>query len=204
LTEDQLDALTALRRQVEAQLELRRNLMELQDALAARERAEAEQARLVEELRAALENVKKLSALLPFCSACKFDMVIPADPTKIATVTDGVLQVLRERNWTETDMMKVELALSEALANAIRHGCQGDPSHQLECCVTADASGELMIVVRDPGAGFDPTAVPHPLEGENLFKSGGRGIFLINQLMDDVAFGAGGREIHMRKSRAGM
>jgi anti-sigma regulatory factor (Ser/Thr protein kinase) len=202
LTEDQLEALTALRRQAEGQLELRRNLMELEQALEARGRAEVEQARLIEELRAALENVRKLSALLPFCSACKFEMVIPADPRRIPTVTDGVLHILREGGWSETEIMKVELALTEALANGIRHGCQNDPSRQLQCCVTADDSGELMIVVRDPGTGFDPAAVPHPLEGENVFKSSGRGIFLINELMDDVAFEAGGREIKMRKHRA--
>lgn len=201
LTEDQLEALAALRRQVEAQMELRRNLVELRDALEARARAEAEQACLVEELRGALENVKKLSALLPYCSACKLEMVVPADPRQIPIVTDGVLHLLRERNWPEVETMKVELALTEALANAIRHGCQNDPSRQLQCCVTADASGELMIVVRDPGTGFDPASVPHPLEGDNIYKGSGRGIFLISALMDDVAFEAGGREIQMRKHR---
>lgn len=69
--------------------------------------------------------------------------------------------------------------------------------------VTADASGELLIVVRDPGPGFDTTAVPNPLEGENLLKSSGRGVFLINQLMDEVKFGDGGREVQMRKRRDG-
>ena len=202
LTPDQLDALAALRRQVEAQLELRRNLVELRDALEARTRAEAEQARLIAELRTALEHVKKLSGLLPYCSACQFEVVIPADPSRIATVTDGVLHILKERHWSETEMMQVELALTEALANAIRHGCGNDPSRHLHCWVTADVSGELMIVVRDPGTGFDPAAVPHPLEGDNVLKSSGRGIFLINELMDDVAFEAGGREIQMRKHRA--
>jgi serine/threonine-protein kinase RsbW len=54
-------------------------------------------------------------------------------------------------------------------------------------------------VVRDPGAGFDATAVPDPLAGENVLKSSGRGIFLINQLMDEVAFEDGGRELRMKK-----
>ena len=64
-----------------------------------------------------------------------------------------------------------------------------------------DASGDLTIVVRDPGTGFDPKAVPDPLEGENVLKSSGRGVFLINQLMDEVAFADGGREVQMRKRR---
>ena len=41
--------------------------------------------------------------------------------------------------------------------------------------------------------------MPNPLEGENVFKSSGRGVFLINQLMDEVRFEKGGTEIHMRK-----
>ena len=49
-------------------------------------------------------------------------------------------------------------------------------------------------------AAYDEGAVPHPLEGENIFKASGRGVFLINQLMDEVAFRDGGREVLMRKA----
>jgi anti-sigma regulatory factor (Ser/Thr protein kinase) len=59
----------------------------------------------------------------------------------------------------------------------------------------------LTIVVRDPGPGFDPAAVPNPLEGENVFRGSGRGVFLINQLMDEVRYADRGREVLMRKSR---
>lgn len=98
--------------------------------------------------------------------------------------------------------MQVELALQEALANAIRHGCKGDASRQVQCVVTYDTGGEVLIVVRDPGSGFDAATVPNPLAGENVFKPTGRGIFLINQLMDEVAFADGGREVRMRKRNA--
>jgi anti-sigma regulatory factor (Ser/Thr protein kinase) len=199
LTPEQVEALLALRRQAEAQLELRTNLLELDEALKARDRAETEQQRLIGELRESLDNVKKLSALLPFCSECQFDMTIPADPRKIPTVTDGVMQVLQDKHWPETRIIEVELALQEALANAIRHGCKGDASRQVQCVVTCDADDELLIVVRDPGTGFDAATVPNPLAGDNILKSSGRGIFLINQLMDEVAFGDGGRELQMRK-----
>jgi len=94
----------------------------------------------------------------------------------------------------------VELALQEALANAVRHGCGGDPSKQVQCCVAHDASGEVVIIIRDPGTGFDARAVPDPLSGENIFKPSGRGIYLINRLMDEVHFADEGREIRMRKS----
>jgi serine/threonine-protein kinase RsbW len=97
--------------------------------------------------------------------------------------------------------MPVELALDEALANAIRHGCKNDPTKQVQCIVTTDARGEVVIAVRDPGPGFEPSKVPNPLEGENMFKGSGRGVYLINQLMDEVGFADGGREVQMKKRR---
>ena len=199
LTPEQIEALEALRRQAEAQLELRGNLIELEQALAERDRAEAAQLELIRELRASLVNVNKLSGLLPYCSECQFNMTIPADPRAIPKVTDGVMQVLTERKWSEERIMQVELALQEALANAIRHGCKGDTSRQVQCVVTCDTGDEVLIVVRDPGSGFDAASVPNPLAAENVLKSSGRGIFLINQLMDEVAFNDGGREVQMRK-----
>ena len=202
LTSDQRVALDALRRQVEAQLELRRNLIELDEALAARDRAEAEQATTMGELRAAHQNLRRLSALVPLCSTCQFTMTIPADPAAIPIVTDGVVEVLEERCWPDKDVLAVQLALQEAIANAIRHGCRGDVSKHVQCSVSCNDSGEVIIVVRDPGAGFDLDAVADPLETANILKPSGRGIFLINELMDHVLFADGGREVRMRKKKA--
>jgi anti-sigma regulatory factor (Ser/Thr protein kinase) len=201
LTAEQARALDALRRQAEAQLELRRNLDELETALVDRDRAEAEQNALVKELRHSLDNVGRLSALIPYCTNCAMNLVIPATPASIPTVSEGVVQLLQSKGWSEDEIIKVDLALQEALANSIRHGCKGDPTKQIQCCVTCDEKGELVIVVRDPGPGFDVSRVPDPLEGENILKASGRGVFLINQLMDEVAFADGGREVQMRKRR---
>jgi anti-sigma regulatory factor (Ser/Thr protein kinase) len=202
LSEEQTQALEALRRQAQAQLELRRNLNELESALAARDHAEAEQAALVVELRASLEKVDKLSALIPYCSMCEMNIVVPAMPSSIPTVSEGVRQLLAGKGWTDDELMPIELALDEALANAIRHGCKNDPSKHVQCVVTTDKRGEVMIVVRDPGSGFDAAAVPDPLATDNLLKPSGRGVFLINQLMDEVGFRDGGREVLMKKRRA--
>jgi anti-sigma regulatory factor (Ser/Thr protein kinase) len=199
LTPEQQTALDALRRQAVAQLELRLNVDELALALRERDQAEEVQQRLVQELQDALENARHLSALLPFCSACQFNIVIPADPAAIRTVTDGVAQALRNKPGVVGHEFEIELALQEALANAIRHGCQGDPTKFIRCFVTYEDAGDVLIVVRDPGPGFEVAAVPNPLEGTNVLKESGRGIFLINQLMDEVRFADGGRELHMRK-----
>jgi len=188
LTQGQREALDALRRQVEGQLELRRNLHELRDALAARDRAEA--------------DVATLSGLIPFCSTCQMDLTIPADPSAIPRIAEGVTAVLREKGWQDTEVIAVELSVQEAIANAIRHGCQNDATKHVQCCLMVESSGEVVIVVRDPGTGFDASAVPNPLNSENLFKSSGRGVFLINTLMDRVDFVDGGREVQMRKKKA--
>ena len=199
LSQGQLEALQALQRQALAQLELRRNLDELGAALEERDAAERARERLIEELRASLDNVSKISGLLPYCSSCWLNLVVPAEPTAIDRVNEGVMRVLREKGFRGDDEHHVELALQEALANAVRHGCKGDPTKQVQCVVTCDASGEVVIVVRDPGPGFDPAAVPDPMDKANLFKPSGRGIYLINQLMDEVAFAEGGRTIRMKK-----
>jgi GAF domain-containing protein len=182
LTDDQRAALNALRRQAESQLELRRKL---------------------DELRVAVDGLEKLGGLLPYCSRCALSITIPADPAAMTTVGDGVTELLTNKGWPEEEVMKVELALQEALANAIRHGCKNDPAKKVQCSVTFDAEGELVIVIRDPGPGFDVTAVPNPLEGTNVLKPSGRGVFLINELMDSVEFSDEGRRVLMKKKIEG-
>ena len=178
LTNEQNNALMALERQVAAQLELRRNL---------------------DELRVALSGIENLGAMIPYCSKCELNIVIPADTAAMKKVSSGVVELLTSKRWSKKEIADVELALDEALINAIRHGCGNDPSKQVQCCVTFDEAGELVVVVKDPGPGFKVEAVPNPLEGDGLLKGSGRGVFLINQLMDTVEYTDEGRKVLMRK-----
>jgi anti-sigma regulatory factor (Ser/Thr protein kinase) len=202
LTAEQISALDALRHQAEAQLELRRILRELIDALADRDEAELQQEKLITELRESLDGLNKLSGLMEFCSTCQMNLTLPAAPSSIHKVSEGLTQLLTSKGWTEHDIIKVDLAVQEALANGIRHGCKNDPSKFIQCIVSTDARGELVVIVRDGGVGFDPKNVADPLQTENLMKASGRGVFLINQLMDEVAFADGGREVQMRKRKS--
>jgi serine/threonine-protein kinase RsbW len=136
---------------------------------------------------------------MPRCSTRPCTLTIPADPAAISIVTDGVGELLAEKAWPKDDVFAVQLALQEAVANAIRHGCRGDASKHVRCSVSCDDSGAVVIVVQDPGPGFDPAAVSDPLDTANILKPSGRGILLITQLMDDVQFADDGREVRMRK-----
>jgi anti-sigma regulatory factor (Ser/Thr protein kinase) len=69
----------------------------------------------------------------------------------------------------------------------------------VECLVSSDDEAGILIVVRDPGAGFMPEVIPSCTVGENIYSNHGRGIFLINQLMDKVEFRKNGTEIRMVK-----
>src|SRR5260370_16061580 len=80
LTPSQENALMALSRQVQAQFELRKNLLDLRAALNERDRAEAERDQTIKNLQHALEHVSRLSRRLRACSACKMDVTTSATP----------------------------------------------------------------------------------------------------------------------------
>lgn len=125
-------------------------------------------------------------------------ITLKAAESEVSPVVDKVMQMVRETQCATGKEIDVEIALREALANAIKHGAHGDPTKIVECRVSCEDKG-ILIVVRDPGNGFDPATVPDPLSGENIYSNHGRGIFLINKLMDEVKFEKNGTEIHMRK-----
>lgn len=129
----------------------------------------------------------------------RFDITVPADTASISAVADGVMKVVSATGCACGREFELEVSLREALANAVLHGARSDPSQQVQCCVACDPEHGMLVVVRDPGKGFDPASLPSPLYGEQLFSEHGRGLFLINQMMDDVQFHRGGAEIRMRK-----
>ncbi len=129
----------------------------------------------------------------------KMDMVFPADVSRLSEVVDGFMKIVIAMKCACGHEPDVELAMREALTNAIIHGAGNDPARKVECCVACDDIHGMLVVVRDPGQGFDPDSLPNPCLGENVYSEHGRGVFLINQLMDHVEYKRGGTEIHMRK-----
>ena len=129
----------------------------------------------------------------------KLSVTLAADRNAVDPVVRSVMNVVREMKCAPGREDDIELALTEALANAVVHGAKSDPSKIIECDVACDMQHGMLIVVRDPGLGFDPAKIADPCYGENLYANHGRGIYLINQLMDEVHFHRNGTEIHMLK-----
>src|SRR5579864_9801273 len=88
----------------------------------------------------------------------QLSLAIPAEAEQIAQATDAVLACLAGLNVEEEKSMAIGLAVQEALANAITHGCQNDPTKTIQCEVSADEQGHVLIVVADPGPGFNYSA----------------------------------------------
>ena len=93
----------------------------------------------------------------------------------------------------------VEIALREALANAIIHGNHENPRKHVyvRCHCKPD---EVSIAVKDEGRGFELNKIADPTAPENTGAVHGRGIYLMKALMDEVCFEEGGVVVHMRKS----
>jgi serine/threonine-protein kinase RsbW len=127
------------------------------------------------------------------------DVSVAADSEAIATVTDAISETLTKLEVPEQKRWEVALAVQEALANAVVHGCDNDPSKQVRCQLQSDPGGRIVIIVTDPGPGFSPDLLSNPKQGENLYTDHGRGVYLIRQLMDEVQFERGGTEIRMWK-----
>ena len=130
----------------------------------------------------------------------QLNMSIAADVNAVSPVVERVMEIVKQSKCAEGKEFEVETSLREALANAIVHGCKNDPNKKVQFCVACDETRGMLIVVPDPGPGFDPADIPSPIQGKELYSSHGRGIYLINQLMDEVRIERGGTEIHMIKS----
>ena len=90
--------------------------------------------------------------------------------------------------------LNFRVGLTEALSNAMLYGNNSDPEKSVRVEVAVKLE-EVSVRVTDQGVGFDPTTVPDPTLPANISKSGGRGIFLMKALMDEVQFNDRGNSV---------
>lgn len=116
-------------------------------------------------------------------------------------INRAVADILRSARGTalEEHKAEIEIALREALANAVFHGNKSEADKKVLVRAYCDPSRGLIIAVRDEGAGFDPAAVPDPRSKDRIQLTHGRGIFLMRELMDHVEHRKGGREVVLFK-----
>ena len=112
----------------------------------------------------------------------------------------GFIRLFMQRFGMEKETQDViEIAICEALANAVIHGNRENRDKNVDVTCRCSMDGEVLIIVRDQGTGFESSAVPDPTEPERLFLTAGRGLHLMRALMDEVSFEENGTVVRMRK-----
>jgi serine/threonine-protein kinase RsbW len=123
----------------------------------------------------------------------------------ISPLVDGLMPLITISRCVSGDERNVEIALREALANAVLHGNRQDIQKKVHISCSVHPGRELSVVVKDEGSGFDPSRVSDPTTVEKIHLENGRGILLMNALMDDVRFEQGGTEVQLHKRfKAGL
>ena len=140
-----------------------------------------------------VEDVK----VLPFVRE-KIEFELPSD----LSLMNGVLHYLHERvvqlGLINPERSNLFIALDEAFVNAVKHGNKHDPNKLVR--ITADLSAqEARFTIEDEGEGFSVADIPDPRDPENLFKSSGRGVLLIYNIMDQVEYNERGNRLTMVK-----
>jgi serine/threonine-protein kinase RsbW len=129
---------------------------------------------------------------------------LPSKVEAIEPVTQQLMRFISKFRNRDGSEASIELAVHEALANAVVHGNQLNSNKCLCVACRCYIDGEVSITIRDQGRGFDISSITDPTAPENQLSAHGRGIYLMQATMDEVHFDEGGVVVRMRKkSNAG-
>jgi serine/threonine-protein kinase RsbW len=128
----------------------------------------------------------------------KIEFELPSD----LALMNGVLEYLQDRvaklGLIKPERSNLFVALDEAFVNAVKHGNKNDPTKLVR--ITAELTPhEASFTVEDEGEGFDLNQIPDPCDPANLFRTSGRGVLLIYNIMDEVEYNAQGNRVKMVK-----
>ncbi len=131
------------------------------------------------------------------------ELKLPSRIEAIEEAAGAVVDAARRLGFAEDALFGIDLAVREAVTNAVLHGNGGDESKPVEVGLSGTDAG-LVVTVRDRGEGFDPESVADPTREENILKASGRGILFMRTFMDEVSWGrhpAGGTLVRMTKRK---
>lgn len=123
-------------------------------------------------------------------------LILDSEFETLEQLVDVTEEFADNQSLSEDLRDRILVAVSEASSNAMRHGNKFDPNKVVTVHLIK-RDGAIEIMVQDEGQGFVRERVADPLLPENLFKTSGRGLFLIEELADEVRFADGGRQLNM-------
>jgi len=133
----------------------------------------------------------------------KIDLELPSNLLLMNSVLEYLIDRVARLGLIKVEQSNLFVALDEAFVNAVKHGNRNDPGKLLR--ITAELSAhEAIFTVEDEGEGFDVHEIPDPRDPANLFKSSGRGVLLIYNIMDEVEYSERGTRLKMVKRPEGL
>lgn len=114
---------------------------------------------------------------------------------------ERLIAALEANMWEGRDLFHIQLAVEEAIVNAITHGNKQAVNKVVEVEFRVDPQ-TTFLRIKDQGAGFNPAAVPDPRDDDHLECTNGRGVLLIREFMSEVHYNDRGNEVTMIKHRS--
>jgi serine/threonine-protein kinase RsbW len=128
----------------------------------------------------------------------KIEFEVPTAVILMDVIVEYLVTRVEKIGVTSEEESNLRVALSEAFVNAVKHGNKYDPGKAIH--VSADISArEARFTIEDEGEGFDASQIPDPRDSANLFKPSGRGVLIIQHLMDEVSYSERGNRLTMVK-----
>ena len=114
-------------------------------------------------------------------------LIIPSNLNELNQVVDFSKRISQKANLTQEQSDNLAIVLTELVNNAIIHGNKMI-SNKRVYLTSKIYSDRLEVYIRDQGSGFEPSKIENPTNPENIWKENGRGIFLVQNLIDEVEF----------------
>lgn len=115
----------------------------------------------------------------------KKEFILPGKIESVDQAAGEAEKFVRDAGFSDEAIFAIDMAVREAVANAVKHGSAGDETKPVEITFTDSEKG-FEITVRDHGAGFDVEEVPDPTNPENLLKASGRGVLFMRTFMEEI------------------
>ena len=124
-------------------------------------------------------------------------LTLTSDPKNVANVEPFVEKIFKRYRLSPDMYGNILITLTEAVTNAIIHGNSRDQS-KLVKVELKKLKNSLAFMITDEGSGFDFDSLPDPTSPENILKVGGRGVFLMRQLSDEVHYHDNGSTVEIQ------
>ena len=143
-----------------------------------------------------IRHVDKRSSVQHMLEHIEFE--VPSVLSLMHIVLEYLMKRVEKLGVVKSEQSNLFVALDEAFVNAVKHGNKFDAAKQVR--ITAEVSpAEARFTIEDEGEGFDVNSIPDPLDPSNLFKTSGRGVLFIYNIMDEVEYNERGNRLTMIK-----